>query len=227
MEGASVGGARAIEVVRGGRRIRSRRSVAGDVLLVVAVAAVISSGIAAYATFRIWAQGFTDEARPADAIVVLGAAQYDGTPSPVFRSRIEHAVALWKDGMAPWFVVTGGSAAGDRTTEAAAARDYAIERGVPVEAITGEDRGTNTLSSMRALRELFAERGIRSAIFVSDRGHMLRVLRLASDLGIRAYGSPAEDSPSDATIASRTRATLHELGALGWYFLVDQDRAGS
>ena len=188
--------------------------------------ALVAAGVVGYATFRIWSQGYTDEARPADAIVVLGAAQYDGTPSPVFQARIDHAVQLWKDGLAPWFVVTGGSAAGDRVTEAAAARSYAIDQGIPLASIIGENRGTNTLGSMRALQQLFRENGIRTAIFVSDRGHMLRVLRLASDLGIEAYGSPTEDSPSDATLVSRARATLHELGALGWYFLTDEERSG-
>ncbi len=220
------GSARVIEVAAGSRSARAGGRRARDLLVVVLVAAMVAAGISAYATFRIWAQGYTDEARPADAIVVLGAAQYDGTPSPVFKARIDHAVALWKDGLAPWFVVTGGSAEGDRVTEASSARSYAIEQGVPIEAIMGENRGTSTLGSMRALQELFDERGIRSAIFVSDRGHMLRVLRLASDLGIDAYGSPAEDSPSDATLTARARATLHELGALGWYFLVNEERTG-
>jgi uncharacterized SAM-binding protein YcdF (DUF218 family) len=189
----------------------------------VGFAAVVAvTAIAGYATYRIWSQGYTDEARPADAIVVLGAAQYDGTPSPVFRARIDHAVALWKSGLAPWFVVTGGRATGDRTTEAAAARAYAISQGVPASVIVGEARGTTTLTSLLGLRDLFAERGIRSAVFVSDRGHMLRVIRMAGDIGIEAYGSPADESPSDATLGARARATLHELGALGWYLILGQ-----
>ena len=92
-----------------------------------------------------------DEERPADAIVVLGAAQYDGRPSPVFEARLEHAVALYRAGVAPRFVVTGGKRAGDRTTEAAVARDYAIAHGVPAAAIFGEDEAHNTLDSLRAV----------------------------------------------------------------------------
>ena len=210
--------------LNGGSR-RTRRLV--DLAIVAAVAALATAGVSAYATWRIWAQGYTDEARPVDAIVVLGAAQWDGIPSPVFRSRIDHAVDLWRRGVAPWFVVTGGSADGDNSTEAAAARSYAISRGVPVEAIMGENRARSTLGSLRALQQLFEERGIRSAVFVSDRGHMLRVIRLATDLGVEAYGSPAEDSPSDATITARARATVHELGALGWYFLFGREDGGS
>ncbi len=210
-------------------RGRPRRRARGrllDLVVIVVFGAAATLGVAAYATYRIWAQGYTDEARPADAIVVLGAAQYDGTPSPVFRSRIDHAIDLYRGGVAPWFVVTGGSATGDTTTEAAAARAYAISRGVPVEAIMGENQGTNTLGSLRALKDLFDRNGIRSAIFVSDRGHMLRVIRLATDLGIDAYGSPATDSPSDATFAARARATIHELGALGWYIFLGREQAG-
>jgi uncharacterized SAM-binding protein YcdF (DUF218 family) len=203
---------------------RTRRL--ADLVVVAIVATLATAGVAAYATYRIWAQGYTDEARPADAIVVLGAAQWNGVPSPVFRSRIDHAVDLWKGGVAPWFVVTGGSAEGDASTEAAAARAYAVSQGVPIEAIMGENRAHSTLGSMRALRELFAEHGIRSAVFVSDRGHMLRVIRLATDMGIEAYGSPAEDSPSDATLTARARATVHELGALGWYFLFGRESDG-
>jgi uncharacterized SAM-binding protein YcdF (DUF218 family) len=208
------------------KRSRRTRRLA-DLAIVAAVAALAAAGVTAYATYRIWAQGYTDEARPADAIVVLGAAQWDGVPSPVFRARIDHAVDLWKQGVAPWFVVTGGSAEGDSSTEAAAARSYAISRGVPVEAIMGENRARSTLGSILALDQLFEDRGIRSAVFVSDRGHMLRVIRLATDLGIEAYGSPAEDSPSDATITARARATVHELGALGWYFLFGREGGGS
>ena len=103
------------------------------------VAAVVGSVlIAGYTAFRIWDQGGRDDRRPADAIVVLGAAQYDGRPSPVFRARLEHAVQLYADGVAPVLVVTGGKAAGDRTTEAAAARRFAVSHGVPAEAIRVE-----------------------------------------------------------------------------------------
>ena len=202
-----------------GRTCRQR---AADVAFLGIATFIAVTALAGYATLRIWSQGYTDEARPADAIVVLGAAQYDGDPSPVFRARIDHAVDLWKSGIAPWFVVTGGSAAGDRTTEAAAARAYAMSRGVPASAIIGESSGTTTLTSLLGLRDLFAERGIRSAVFVSDRGHMLRVIRMAGDLGVEAYGSPTDESPSDATLTARARATLHELGALGWYLIVGQ-----
>ena len=174
---------------------------------------------AGFTTARIWQQGSTDERRPADAIVVLGAAQYDGRPSPVFEARLQHAVALWKEGVAPNFVVTGGKLPGDRTTEAAVARAYAIAHGVPAEAIFGEDGAHNTLTSLTAVAAQMRKRGLGSAVIVSDPTHMLRALRMAKDLGLRAWGSPTPTSPVASDPGRTMQATLHELGALGVYFL--------
>jgi uncharacterized SAM-binding protein YcdF (DUF218 family) len=175
--------------------------------------------VAAYATYRIWDQGGIDEQRPADAIVVLGAAQYDGRPSPVFRSRLDHAVALHLAGLAPILIVTGGKAEGDRTTEAETARAYAIAHGVPVEAILVEDRGRTTVESLQVVARIMREYDLRSAVFVSDPTHMLRVLRIATDQGIESWGSPTPSSPIAADVRRRFDATLHELGALAVYFV--------
>jgi len=174
---------------------------------------------ATFATARIWQQGAKDERRPADAIVVLGAAQYDGRPSPVFEARLEHAVALWKQGIAPHFIVTGGKMPGDRTTEAAVAREYAIAHGVPAEAIFGEYEGRNTLSSLTAVAAEMRGRGLGSAVIVSDPTHMLRALRMAEDLGLDAWGSPTTTSPIASDPGRTVGATLHELGAFAIYFL--------
>ena len=190
-----------------------------DLGRMVALGTAAAVVVGAYATFRIWQQGEQDERRAAAAIVVLGAAQYDGRPSPVLRARLDHAVSLYHDGIAPLFVVTGGKAEGDRTTEAAAARRYAIEAGVPEEAILVEDQGRTTIESLRAVGQLFRARGIATAVFVSDRTHMLRVLRIGDDLGISGFGSPTTTSPIDRTLTSRIDAMVHELGALAVYFV--------
>ena len=95
------------------------------------IAGLVAAAVGGFAAYRVWQQGELDEERPADAIVVLGAAQYDGRPSPVFRARLDHAVALYHEGVAPFLVVTGGRQPGDRTTEAAVARRYAVANGVP------------------------------------------------------------------------------------------------
>ena len=175
--------------------------------------------VGGYATYRIWAQGQADEERPADAIVVMGAAQYDGRPSPVFAARLDHAVALYFAGVAPRLVVTGGKAEGDRTTEAAAGRAFAIGLGVPAEDILVEDQGRTTLESIRAVSGLLAADDARSAVFVYDRPHMLRVLRMAADVGIVGWGSPTRTSPIERDLAGQVDATVHELGALAYYFL--------
>jgi uncharacterized SAM-binding protein YcdF (DUF218 family) len=175
-----------------------------------------------WATYRIWDTGNRDDRQKADAIVVLGAAQYNGRPSPVFRARLDHAVDLYEAGVGRYLVVTGGKAVGDRTTEAAAARAFAIARGVPASAILVEDRGRTTLESLNAVATILREHQLGSAVFVSDRTHMLRVLRIARDQGIASYGSPTATSPTDATFISRADATLHELGALALYFVSGQ-----
>jgi uncharacterized SAM-binding protein YcdF (DUF218 family) len=188
-------------------------------LLATLVAALVAFG---WTTFRIWETGNRDDRQNADAIVVLGAAQYNGRPSPVFRARLDHAVDLYETGVARYLVVTGGKAQGDRTTEAAAARAFAMARGVPAAAILVEDRGRTTLESLHAVAALLRDHQLSSAIFVSDRTHMLRVLRIARDEGITAHGSPTATSPTDATFLSRADATIHELGALTLYFVSGQ-----
>jgi uncharacterized SAM-binding protein YcdF (DUF218 family) len=175
--------------------------------------------VVAYTTWRIWDQGNQDDGRPADAIVVLGAAQYNGVPSPIYRARLDHAIDLYEQGLAPTLVMTGGKLPGDKTTEAEAGRAYAVAHGVPEEAILVEDRGRTTLESLRTVGAMLRDRGLDSAVFVSDRTHMLRVLRIAHDQGLEAFGSPTRTSPIEGSASERLRATIHEVGALGLYFL--------
>ena len=175
--------------------------------------------IGGYAAYRIWDQGNRDDRPPADAIVVMGAAQYDGRPSPVFAARLDHAIALFHEGVAPRLIVTGGKREGDRTTEAASARRYAMEHGVPEQAILSEDTSRTTLQSIRRVAALMRGEGIVSAVFVSDPSHMLRVLRMASDEGITGFGSPTRTSPVEGDTVRRLDAIAHELGALAIYFV--------
>ena len=175
--------------------------------------------IGGYAAYRIWDQGNRDERTRADAIVVMGAAQYDGRPSPVFAARLDHAIELYHDGVAPRLIVTGGKREGDRTTEAASARSYAIEHGVPENAILSEDASRTTLQSIRRVAALMRDKDIGSAVFVSDPSHMLRVLRMASDEGINGYGSPTRTSPLERDAVAHLDAIVHELGALAIYFV--------
>jgi uncharacterized SAM-binding protein YcdF (DUF218 family) len=191
----------------------------GKIAVATAVGLLLAAG---WMTFRIWDAGNRDEARPADAIVVLGAAQYNGRPSTILRSRLEHAIDLYQAGLAKWLIVTGGKAEGDRTTEAASAKAFALQQGVPESAILVEDRGRTTLESLRGVADVLRDHGLSTAVFVSDRTHMLRVLRIARDEGIEAYGSPTATSPSDATFENRLEATIHELGGLTLYFVAQE-----
>jgi uncharacterized SAM-binding protein YcdF (DUF218 family) len=117
-------------------------------------------------------------------------------------------------------IVTGGKADGDRTTEAAAARAYAIAHGVRSGDILAEDRSRTTYESITAVAGLMRAGELQTAVIVSDRPHMLRVLRMAGDAGIGAWGSPTTTSPLEGDIGARIDATIHELGALAQYFLV-------
>lgn len=188
----------------------------GRLVLVAVLGSIVAFG---WMAFRIWDTGGRDDQRPADAIVVLGAAQYDGRPSAILRARLDHAIALFESGVAKRLIVTGGNLPGDRTTEAATARTYLSVHGVPLTAILFEDQGRTTLESLRGVAAVLADNGMTSAIFVSDRTHMLRVLRIAADLDIDGRGSPTTTSPTDATLANRVEATVRELGALALYFV--------
>jgi uncharacterized SAM-binding protein YcdF (DUF218 family) len=139
--------------------------------------------------------GRRDEAQAADAIVVLGAAQYVGRPSPVLRARVDHAVSLWKRGLAPTLILTGGTGVGDTTSEAAVARKYAMSKGVPDGAIVLEIKGRTTSESMRAVARIMEDREQESVILVSDPFHMLRLSILARRYGLDPYTSPTRTSP--------------------------------
>jgi uncharacterized SAM-binding protein YcdF (DUF218 family) len=136
-----------------------------------------------------------DTARPAAAIVVLGAAQYVGRPSPVLRARLDHAIDLWHKGLAPRIIFTGGFGDRDTTSEAAVGERYAIGRGVPPRAILIENRGRSTAASLQQVAELMEAEPSRDVILVSDPFHMLRLSILARRFGMTPFSSPTRTSP--------------------------------
>ena len=142
--------------------------------------------------------GAKDGARASDAIVVLGAAQYVGRPSPVLRARLDHALGLWERGMAPRLIFTGGTGAGDTTSEAAVSRVYAMKHGVPDTAILLENEGRTTRESLAAVSSIMRTRQLRTAILVSDPFHMLRLRILSAQYGVDASTSPTKTSPISA-----------------------------
>jgi uncharacterized SAM-binding protein YcdF (DUF218 family) len=136
-----------------------------------------------------------DQRRPVDAIVVLGAAQYNGRPSPVLRARLNHALSLYREGYAPRIIVTGGMGLGDTTSEATVGRRFLVTRGVPSEAVIVQAQGRSTQASMTAVGEWLEDQGLRRVLLVSDPFHMSRLRMEARRTNLEAYTSPTEDSP--------------------------------
>jgi uncharacterized SAM-binding protein YcdF (DUF218 family) len=162
-------------------------------LLTIAVLTVFTLWILSAASVLLWSS--RDEAQPAQAIVVLGAAQYAGRPSPVLKARLDHALNLWNRHLANLLILTGGTGAGDTTSEAAVGRNYARKHGVPDSAILVENEGRTTSESMRAVAGILEVRGLQSALLVSDPFHMLRLRILARRFGFIPYTSPTQTSP--------------------------------
>lgn len=143
----------------------------------------------------VWQTAQMDERPRADAIVVLGAAQYDGTPSAVFRARLDHARELYEDDVAPLIVVLGGKREGDRFTEAQAGAAY-LEEDLPVDRVTGVKAGDSTLDSLQKFTGMAEDRDLESIVLVSDPLHLGRALEIAEDLGFEAAVSASEISTS-------------------------------
>lgn len=146
----------------------------------------------------IWRTSQSDQRPSSDAIVVLGAAQYDGKPSPVFKARLDHAHELYESDVAPLIVVLGGKQDGDRFTEAQAGAAY-LERTLPADRVTGVKAGVNTLDSLQKFTGLAEDRQIRKIVIVSDPLHLSRAREMAEDLGFVAATSPSQIPESDRT----------------------------
>ena len=177
--------------------------------LVVAVLLVVAG-----TAVSIWWTARQDDRPRSDAIIVLGASQFDGRPSSVFKARLQHARALWEDGVAPRVVTVGGSRPGDRTTEAEAGAAFLEDRGVDVVAVP---EGRNTLESLEAVEGLMTEQGWSSAVLVTDPWHSLRSRTMARDQGIDAETSPTRAGPSVRTRGTQLRYIARETAAYLYY----------
>ena len=167
---------------------------------------ILVVGYGALSFWQVHATGRSDEARPVDAIVVLGAAQYDGRPSPQLAARLDHVVELWSRELASTVVVTGGNQPGDRFTEAEASAAYLVERGVPESAIMAEGTGTTTFESLANVAALLGDTD-RSVLLVTDPYHALRSKLTAQEVGFEAFVSPTPSS-----IVTGTTELRRELG---------------
>jgi len=164
-----------------------------------------------------------DQARPVGAIVVLGAAQYVGRPSPVLRARLDHAITLWRRNLAPVLIVTGGTGQGDTTSEAEVSQRYAIQRGVPASAILLETEGRTTSESMAGVAALMGPRKRRDLLLVSDPFHMLRLTILARRHGLEPYASPTPSSPITANRSERWKYALSESVKAPLAFILERN----
>lgn len=190
-----------------------RRGVLRYLAGVVVVGAMVTVGV----VVRIVQVGLSDQREPADAIVVLGAAQYNGSPSPVYQQRLDHAAALYRAGVAPQILTIGGGQPGDATTEGAAGRQALIDAGIPAGSVTAVGVGNDTLVSLRAAAEVLHERGWNSVVLVTDPWHAHRSQLMARDLGLAAQVSPVDQGPATrrsiipAYVARETAGTLFYL----------------
>jgi uncharacterized SAM-binding protein YcdF (DUF218 family) len=190
--------------------------------LVLAALLLVASTAAA-----IWWTARQDSRPQSDAIVVLGSAQYNGVPSSIFAARLEHALSLWEDGVAPVVVTVGGKAAGDQFTEAEAGRDYLMDAGVPGESLLAVPEGVDTLESMRAVGAAFGERGWSSAVVVTDPWHAMRAERMAEDAGLSADSSPTRQGPAVQTRNTQFRYILRETAAYLLYRVTGESVVGA
>jgi len=158
--------------------------------------------------FQVWLNSARDQARPVDAIVVLGAAQWDGVPSPVLEARLEKALKLYEEGLSPIIVTTGSKQEGDRFTEAYAGLTYLLERSVPESSILVVVDGNNTFESLSATANVLTGRGIgNKVILVSDPYHALRAKEIAREVGLQAWFSPTDLSSSFSQLIRETAGT--------------------
>lgn len=202
---------------RGARSYRAswRRWLLRGVAALVALVVLVVAGTAV----MVWHTGRTDDRRRSDVIVVMGAAEYDGHPSEILAARLDHAVTLWRDRVAPRIMTIGGNRPGDRFTEASAGARYLEDRGVPAADLVQVPTGSDTLLSLRATAVELRKRGWKSAVLVTDPWHSLRARQMARDLRISAVTSPVHTGPAVRGRTTEMRYIARETAAYLFYRL--------
>lgn len=199
---------------------RTFGSLLSSVVVRLVLGAVLMGALVVGGTvFRVWQVARADDREHADVVVVLGAAQYDGKPSPVLSARLDHAARLWRDGVAPTIVTVGGRRSGDNFTEARAGEKYLTSYGVPASAVVPVEEGADTLQSLRAVAERAQAEGWHSAVIVSDPWHSLRARTMADDFGLPSGTSPTRSGPVVQTREIQARYIVRESGGLLYYRL--------
>jgi uncharacterized SAM-binding protein YcdF (DUF218 family) len=180
--------------------------------LLIAVAPILAACYFAGLTLRIARESTQEEARPADVIIVLGAAEYNGRPSPVLKSRLDHAIDLYTKRLAPLLMTTGGAGGDPQFTEGTVGRAYLIDRGIPAERVIVESEGSTTLYSIVEAAEIMRTMGLHSCILVSDGYHIFRAKKMMQSEGIAVYGSPRASMPQSRS----TRYWLYAKQAMAY-----------
>jgi uncharacterized SAM-binding protein YcdF (DUF218 family) len=188
-----------------------RRVVLGAVLVVL----LVVGGTA----FRVWQVARVNDDRSADAVLVLGAAQYNGRPSAVLEARLAHAQRLYQQGVAHYVITVGGRRVGDNYTEADSGQRWLTAHGVPSDRIVTVEEGSDTLGSLRAAAVVARQHGWSSAVIVSDPWHSLRARTMARDAGFAAWASPTHIGPIVQTRQTQVQYITRETGALLYYRL--------
>src|SRR6516165_5471105 len=183
-----------------------------NVAALSAAAAVI---FLVYVSVRIEQQSARDEAQNADVILVLGAAEYRGRPSPVLRARLDHALDLYNRGLAPRIMTTGGAGGDPVFTEGGVGRSYLIGRGVPSEAIVVENESESTVESLAMAGEIMQRMGLHSVVVVSDGYHIYRVKKMLQNRGLDVYGSPRPEQHTES-IHERWNYVKQAIGYMLW-----------
>lgn len=186
-----------------------KRAAAGLLALLV----VLTLAYLLYVADQIRRQSTVEEAQAADVIIVLGAAEYRGRPSPVLEARLNHALFLYNQGLAPFILTTGGAGGDPVYTEGEVGRAYLTQRGVPSEAILVEPEGATTAQSLEAATEIMHRNNLQSCIVVSDGYHIYRVKRLLQGRNIQVFGSPR---PELVASSPRRLTWLYFRQALGF-----------
>jgi uncharacterized SAM-binding protein YcdF (DUF218 family) len=182
---------------------------------------LLALGLAGYAAgvyWRIMNQAARDESRTADAIVVFGAAEYDGRPSPVYRARLDHAAQLYHRGLAPMVIITGGSGNDPRFSEGVVGREYLKTLGIPDSQLIAETQSADTAESARRVSTIMYVNKMHSCLAVSDGYHMFRIKHMLGREGITVYGAPRPNSRPQ-TFWRRQESAWHEIGSYTLWLL--------
>jgi uncharacterized SAM-binding protein YcdF (DUF218 family) len=182
---------------------------------IVAVAISLALVYTAWISIEIERQSTRNEAQPADVILVLGAAEYRGAPSPVLKARLDHALELYHRNLAPRIMTTGGAGGDPVFTEGEVGRAYLSGKGVPSEAIVVESQGDSTVASIALAGEIMRRMGLTSVIVVSDGYHIYRVKKMLESRGLKVYGSPRREHPRD-TLRERWNYVKQAVGYILW-----------